>query len=116
MTATTTIRYPTCAAVEFERAATWTRELPLAAKTLVMVAAAPVLGLVFVLGLPLVGLAVAAWMAAKALAPALKGAAPVVKRLALFAAAPFFGLAYLVAFPLVGLGALMVCAYRTARK
>ena len=117
MTATCTIRYTGYfGTTEFERVTAWTRELPLAAKTALMFAGAPLLGLAFVIALPIAGLALAAWMAAKALAPKCAGAAPVVKRIALFAAAPFFGLAYLLAFPFVGIGAVVYYAIRAARR
>ena len=117
MTATCTIRYPGYAEVAvLETIAAWTKELPLAGKTALMLVAGPLLGLAFVIALPVAGLVVAAWMAVKAAARHWAGAAPIVKRLALFAAAPFVGLAYLIAFPFVGLGALVYYGVRAARK
>jgi hypothetical protein len=117
MTATYTTRYTGyLATAELERLAAWTKELPLAAKTALMLVAGPLLGLAFVIALPVAGLALAAWMAIKAAARKCAGAAPIVKRIALFAAAPFVGLAYLIAFPFVGLGALTWYGIRAARK
>jgi hypothetical protein len=81
-----------------------------------MLAGGPLLGLAFVIALPVAGLTLAAWMAVKALARRWAGAAAVLKRIALFAAAPFVGLAYLIAFPFVGIGALAYWAIRAGRK
>lgn len=118
MTATYTIRYypEYLGTAELERLTAWTKELPLAAKTALMLVAGPLLGLAFVVALPVAGLVLAAWMAIKAAARRRAGAAPIVKRIALFAAAPFFGLAYLITFPFVGLGALAYYGIRAARK
>ena len=116
-----TATYTTCysgyfGTIEVERLTAWTRELPLAAKTGLMLAGGPLLGLAFVIALPLAGLVLAAWLAAKALAGRWTGVARVAKRIALFAAAPFIGLAYLIAFPFVGLGALAYYGIRAARR
>ena len=117
MTTTCTTRYPGyLGTAEIEKLTAWTRELPLAAKTALMLAGGPLLGLAFVIALPVAGLALAAWMAVKALARRWAGATAVLKRIALFAAAPFVGLAYLIAFPFVGIGALAWYAIRAARK
>ena len=117
MTATLTTRYTEyVATAELERIAEWAKELPLAARTGLMLVGGPVLGLAFVIALPFAGLGLAAWMAAKALARKCAGVAPIVKRIALFAASPFIGLAYLIAFPFVGLGALAYYGVRAARK
>ena len=69
--------------------------------------AAPFIGLVFVVALPLVGLAMLAWAGARALARRAKPLARFAKNVALFVAAPFVGLAYAVAFPFVGMGILV---------
>jgi hypothetical protein len=116
MTATYTTRYEILPTIEFAGFPEWTKELPLAARTALMLIIAPLLGLGFVIALPVAGLALAAWMAAKVLARRCAGAAPIVKRTALFFAAPFVGLAYLIAFPFVGAGALLVYGVRAARK
>jgi hypothetical protein len=78
--------------------------------------AAPFIGLAFVVGFPLIGFAVLAWVAARALAARWKGAARFAKNVALFAAAPFVGLAYAIAFPFVGIGALAWLGARAAVK
>lgn len=98
------------------KAAGWAKDLPVAAKAGLMLVAGPVLGLVFVIALPVAGLALAAWMAVKAVARRHEGIAMVAKRVALFAAAPFVGLAYLIAFPFVGIGALAYYGIRAARN
>jgi hypothetical protein len=117
MTTTYTTRYTGfLGTAEIERLTAWTRELPLAARTALMLAGGPLLGLAFVIALPVAGLTLAAWMAVKALARRWAGAAAIVKRVALFAAAPFVGLAYLIAFPFVGVGALVWYAIKAARK
>ena len=87
------------------------KELPRAAKTVVMLMLAPLLGLAFVVAAPIAGLVFAAWLAIKATTRV----APTVKRVALFLAAPFIGLAYLIALPFVGVGAMVYHAVRAAR-
>ena len=116
MTATTTIRIEYLPTVELERFAARVKELPAAAATALMIVGAPLLGLAFVITLPIAGIGLAVWMAAKAMARNWTGIARIVKRTALFAAAPFFGLAYLVAFPFVGIGALAYYGVKAARK
>lgn len=68
-----------------------------AARNIALLAAAPFIGLVYVVAFPFVGLAMLAWLGFRALPKKLKN-------IILFFAAPFVGLAYLVAFPFVGLG------------
>jgi hypothetical protein len=70
------------------------------------------IGLVFVVAFPLVGLAILAWAGALALARRAKPIARFAKNVALFVAAPFVGLAYALAFPFIGMGIL---AWRGAR-
>ena len=93
-----------------------TGELPRAVKFGAALIAGPFLGLTFVVVLPFAGLALAAWMATKAVAHRLAGAAHIVRRVALFAVAPFVGLAYLIALPFVGIGAMGYFGIRAARK
>jgi len=69
--------------------------------------ATPLIGLVFVVAFPLVGLAVLGWIGARALATRAKPLALFAKNVALFVAAPFVGLVYAVAFPFVGIGFLV---------
>lgn len=116
-----TATYTTCysgylGTIEVEKLTAWTKELPLAARTGLMLAGGPLLGLAFVIALPFAGLLLAAWLAARALARSRTGVARIAKRIALFIAAPFVGLAYLIAFPFVGLGALAYYAIRAARR
>jgi hypothetical protein len=68
---------------------------------------APFIGLVFVVAFPLAGLAILAWIGARALARRAKPLARFTKNVALFVAAPFVGLVYAVAFPFVGIGFLV---------
>jgi tetrahydromethanopterin S-methyltransferase subunit E len=82
------------------------RPYPAAWKAALAVAA-PLIGLVFVVAFPLVGLAILAWIGARALAKRAKPLARFAKNVALFVAAPFVGLAYAVAFPFVGMGFLV---------
>ena len=69
--------------------------------------AAPFIGLVYVIAFPLVGLAILAWIGARALARRARPLARFAKNVALFIAAPFVGLAYAVAFHFVGMGILV---------
>ena len=78
-----------------------------AAWNVALAVAAPFIGLVFVVALPLVGLAMLAWAGARALARRAKPLARFAKNVALFAAAPFVGLGYALAFPFVGIGILV---------
>ena len=78
-----------------------------AARTVVLLGAAPLIGLVFVVALPFVGLALMAWLAAKALLANRLAVWKRVRNVVLFLAAPFIGLAYAVALPFVGFGALV---------
>ena len=78
-----------------------------AARTVVLLGAAPFIGLAFVVALPFVGLALIAWLAAKALLANREAVWKRVRNVVLFLAAPFIGLAYAVALPFVGVGALV---------
>src|ERR1700693_73454 len=83
-------------------------------KNAALLVAAPFIGLAFVVGLPIFGLAVLAWFAARALRAHWARAARFTRNVVLFAAAPFVGLLYVLAFPLVGLGTLVWMAVRAA--
>jgi hypothetical protein len=87
-----------------------------AARTAVMLAAAPLIGLAFVVALPFAGLAYLAWLAAKALLANRKALWKRARNVVLFFAAPFIGLAYAVALPFVGFGALVWVGLRAARE
>ena len=87
-----------------------------AAKDVALMCAAPLIGLVYVMALPFIGLGALAWLGLKALAARWKTAARVARNVALFFAAPFVGLAYALAFPFVGVGMLTWWAVRAAMR
>jgi CheY-like chemotaxis protein len=71
--------------------------------------AAPFIGLVYMIALPMVGGAMIAWFGYKAAAekyPAVRNAGLIAKHALMVAAAPVIGLVSIVALPFVGLGAL----------
>jgi hypothetical protein len=70
-------------------------------KNVALFFAAPFIGLAYLLAFPLIGFALLAWIAAKAVMKSDK-ARPV----AMVIAAPFIGLAFVTVGPIVGLGAL----------
>jgi len=75
-----------------------------AAKTMGLAVAAPLVGLAYVVLLPLIGLASLSWMGARALYADRAGIARFLRNIGLFLAAPLVGLAYTIALPFVGLG------------
>ena len=77
-------------------------------KNIALFLAAPFIGLVYAVLLPVVGLAMLCWMGGKALlqTKAVKYAPTYLKDVALLMAAPFIGLAYAVALPFVGIAML----------
>lgn len=77
-------------------------------KSLALALVAPVIGLAYAVLLPLIGLTMLAWIAAKALvqSQAAKNAPTYLKNVALFFAAPFIGLAYAISLPFVGISIL----------
>jgi CheY-like chemotaxis protein len=77
-------------------------------KNIALFLAAPFIGLAYAVLLPLVGIAMLAWVAGQALfaLPATKKTLRRAKDVALFVAAPFIGLAYAVMLPFVGLAML----------
>ena len=119
-TNTITMNTPELTLLAFERAAekfnTATEHLTLATKTVLMLAGAPILGLVFVLALPLISVALTAYYGAELMAVHWAGAARYLKNAALFFAAPFVGLAYFIALPFVGFGMLCYLGVKAARK
>lgn len=78
------------------------------AKTIGLFVAAPLIGLVYAVAFPFVGLAMLAWAGFRALPKR-------VKNIVLFFAAPFIGLAYAVAFPFVGLGMVVWMGARAVK-
>jgi CheY-like chemotaxis protein len=83
-------------------------EEPHPVRNVALFLAAPFIGLVYALALPLVGLAALAWIGGKALlqTEAAKKAPTFLKNVALLIAAPFIGLAYAVSLPFVGMAFL----------
>lgn len=115
-----TMTAPEVALAALEHAAekfnTATEHVTLATKTVVMLAGAPLLGLMFVLALPVISVALAMYYGAKLMAAHWAAIAKHVKNVALFFAAPFIGLAYILALPVVGLGTLVYLGVKAARK
>ena len=93
-----------------------TGNVTLATRTVVMLAGAPLLGLAFVLALPVICVTLTAYYAVKLMAARWATIARHAKDVALFFAAPFVGLAYIIALPVVGFGALVYYAVKAARK
>jgi len=77
-------------------------------KNVALFLAAPFIGLAYAVLLPLVGIAMLAWVAGQALLalPATKKTLHHAKDIVLFLAAPFIGLAYAVLLPFVGMAML----------
>lgn len=124
-TTTLTMNTPELTLAALEAAAekfnTATEHLTLATKTVLMLVAGPLLGLAFVIALPVVSVTLTAYYGGKMIAAHLLAAhwthiVRYAKNVALFVAAPFVGLAYLIAFPFVGFGALVYMAVKAARK
>ncbi len=119
-TTTLTMTAPELALANLEAAAekfnAATEHLTAATRTVLMLAGAPLLGLAFVLALPIISVALTAYYGAKLMAARWTRVARYVKNVALFFAAPFVGLAYIVALPFVGVGALCYYAVKAARK
>lgn len=119
-TNTLTMSAPELVLANLEAAAekfnTATEHLTAATKTVIMVAGAPLLGLAFVLALPIISVALTAYYSTKLIAAHWAGIARYVKNVALFFASPFVGLAYIIALPFVGFGTLVYFALKAARK
>ncbi len=80
--------------------------------------AAPFIGLAYALFLPFYGLALLAWMGARALyrVAGIKRIAGFLRNVALFIAAPFIGLGYALLLPFVGLGVVAWMGIRMLMK
>ncbi len=102
--------------VGLEKIAAAAKELPLAIKAALMLVGGPLMGLGFVIALPLIGLALAAYYGTRLIAVRWAKIGHHLKNVALFLAAPFVGLAYLVAFPFVGLGTLVYLGVTAVRR
>jgi CheY-like chemotaxis protein len=85
-------------------------------KNVILFFAAPFIGLAYIMAMPFYGLAVVAFLAARAAAKnaTVKAAAIVLKHVAMVIAAPFVGLAYVVLFPFIGLALLLWMAGKAA--
>ena len=91
------------------------RKLPRMVRNLALFLAAPLIGLVYAVALPLVGMGALAWTAWKSVEASSPRAARVlhvVRNVALLLVAPFIGLAYAVFLPFVGMIALLWTAGR----
>ena len=87
-------------------------------RNVALFAAAPFIGLVYAVALPIVGLAMLLWMGGRAVAkaPATHTALVAVRNVALLVAAPFIGLVYALALPLVGMVMIARTAYQAYRE
>lgn len=81
------------------------------AKNVALFLIAPFIGLAYLLAFPIVGFALLAWTAAKAVLNNAKA-----RPLALALAAPFIGLAFVTVGPIAGLGALAWIGAKAALK
>ena len=119
-TRTMTMNAPELVLATLEAAAekfnTATETLPAATKAVLMVAGAPLLGLAFVLALPIISVALTVYYGTKLIAARWAGIARYVKNVALFLVSPFVGLAYIIALPFVGFGTMVYFAVKAARK
>jgi len=119
-TKTLNMNTPELALAALEAAAekfnTATETMTAATKFALMLVAGPLLGLAFVIALPVVIVLLTAYYGGKLIAAHWAGVRRHVKNVALFFAAPFVGLAYIIAFPFVGLGAMCYFAMKAARK
>ena len=119
-TRTLTMNAPELALANLEAAAekfnATTENMTAATKTVLMLAGAPLLGLVLVLALPIISVALTAYYGVKLMAARWAGIAGYAKNVALFLVSPFVGLAYITALPFVGFGTLAYLAVKAARK
>ena len=120
MTATLTMNTPELALEALEAAIAKfnaaTGEMTLATKTVLMLAGGPLIGLAFVIALPVICATLTAYYGCKLAAARWAGITRYIKNVALFLAAPFVGLAYIIAFPFVGIGALVYFGMKAARR
>lgn len=87
-------------------------------KNIALFLAAPFIGLIYAVFLPVVGIAMLAWFAGKALAEiaAVRKTLKFLKNVALIIAAPFVGLAYIILLPYVGTALLVWVGVRALVK
>jgi hypothetical protein len=119
-TNTLTMTAPELALAALETAAekfnTATENMTAATKFALMLVAGPVIGLVFVIALPIVSVFLTAYYGGWLLSTRCAGAVRFAKNITLFLIAPFVGLAYIIAFPFVGFGTLVYLGVKAARK
>ena len=119
-TKTTNLNAPELVLAAVEAAAekfnTATEHLTAVAKAILMLVGAPLLGLAFVIGLPIISVALTAYYGTKLIAARWARVARHVKNVVLFFAAPFIGLAYIIALPFVGVGTLVYFGVKAVRK
>ncbi len=119
-TATCTMTAPEIALANLEAAAekfnTVTEHVTATTRTVMLMAAAPFIGLLFVLALPVICVALTAYYGVKLAAARWTTVARHLKNVALFLAAPFIGLAYMLALPVVGLGTIAYFGFKAARR
>lgn len=119
-TATCTMTAPEVALTNLEAAAekfnAVTEHMTAATKAVVMLAAAPFVGLAFALTLPVICVALTVYYSVKIAAARWTTVARHVKNVALFLVAPFVGLAYMLALPVVGLGTVAYFGIKAARR
>lgn len=119
-TRTMTMNTPELALAALEAAAekfnTATEHMTAATKAVLMLAGAPLIGLAFVIALPILSVALTAYYGMKLIAARWAAIAKHVKNVALFFAAPFVGLAYILALPVVGFGTLVYFGVKAIRK
>ena len=86
-------------------------------KNIALFVAAPFIGLVYAMLLPLVGLGMLAVIGGKALVkePAAYEALIAARKIALFAAAPFIGLVYVMLLPFFGIAMIAKSGYQAHR-
>lgn len=114
---TATVRTYPVTGHEFDRVMHEAANTAHAVKDVALMAAAPLIGLAYVIALPVLGLGALLWLGAKAFAARWKAAARLMRNVFLFFAAPFIGLAYAVALPFVGIATLTWWAVRaTVRR
>ena len=115
-----TMTAPELALARLETAAekfnTVTEHVTATTRTVMLMAAAPFIGLLFVLALPVICVALTAYYAVKLAAARWATVARHLKNVALFLAAPFIGLAYMLALPVVGLGTIAWFGFKAARR
>ena len=119
-TATCTMTAPEVALANLEAAAekfnAVTEHMTAAARAVMMLVAAPFVGLAFALALPVICVALTVYYSVKIAAQRWSTVARHVKNVALFLVAPFIGLAYMLALPVVGLGTIAYFGIRAARR